>query len=155
MHVITYLPNLHLHILLLVVFQKTPHTAQWKVTLLTFICCLFTPSRWAFFFFSIHKAHTFARPDTFCKVRKRLGNAVQMVKILFLSVRLRDVNVLITWSTKFRLKVSCLFSCAVEGGWFVRSYKMKHFTRQLRDWLFCVTVVTVVCSGEICCVLRC
>ena len=41
---------MHLHISLLV-FQKTPHTAQWKVTLLTFICCLFTPSGWCFFLF--------------------------------------------------------------------------------------------------------
>ena len=58
MHVITYSPNLHLHISLLVVFQKTPHTAQWKVTLLTLVCCLFTPSGWSFFLFlytqSIH-----------------------------------------------------------------------------------------------------
>ena len=45
------------------------------------------------FFFSTHKAHTFARPDTFCKVWKRLGNAVPMVKFLFLPVRLQDVNV--------------------------------------------------------------
>jgi len=52
-----------------------------------------------------------------------------MGKLLFLPVRLRDVNVPIRWRTKFRLKVSCLFPCAIEGGWFVRSYKMKQFTR--------------------------
>jgi hypothetical protein len=52
-----------------------------------------------------------------------------MGTLLFLPVRWRDVNVPISWRTKFRLKVSCLFPCAVEGGWFVRSYKMKEFTR--------------------------
>ena len=52
-----------------------------------------------------------------------------MGKLLFLPVRLRDLNVPISWRTKFRLKVSCLFPCAVEGGWFVRSHKMKQFTR--------------------------
>ena len=36
-------------------------------------------------------------------------------KLLFLLVRLQDVNVPISWHTKFRLKVSCLFPCAVEG----------------------------------------
>jgi len=51
------------------------------------------PFRMELFSFSIHKAHTFARPDTFCKVWKRLGNAVPMGKLLFLPVRLRDVNV--------------------------------------------------------------
>ena len=78
-----------------------------------------------FFFFSLHKAHTFTRPDIFCNVWKRWGDAVPMGKLLFLPVRLRDVNVPISWRTKFRLKVTCLFPCAVEGGWFVRSYKMK------------------------------
>jgi hypothetical protein len=61
---------LYLHISPLVVFQKSPHTAQWKVTLLTFICSLFTPSGWRFFLFSIRKAHTFARPDIFVKYGK-------------------------------------------------------------------------------------
>ena len=82
-----------------------------------------------FFFFSIHKPHTFTRPDIFCKVWKSLGDAVPTGKLLFLPIRLRDVNVLISWRTKFRLKVTCLFPCTVEGGWFVRSYKMKQFTR--------------------------
>jgi hypothetical protein len=52
-----------------------------------------------------------------------------MDKLLFLPVRLRGLNVPISWCTKFCLKVTCLFPCAVEGGWFVRSYKMKQFTR--------------------------
>jgi len=83
------------------------------------------------FFFSLHKAHTFTWPDIFCKVWKRWGDAVPMGKLLFLPVRLRDVNLPISWRTKFGLKVTCLFPCAVEGGWFVRSYKMKQFTRHI------------------------
>jgi hypothetical protein len=42
---------------------------------------------------SLYTKHTFARPDMICKVWKRLGNAVQMGKLLFLPVRLRDANV--------------------------------------------------------------
>ena len=60
MHVITYSPNFappHFAALL-VVFQKTPQTGQWKVTLLTFVCCLFTPSGWSFFPFSLYTKHT-------------------------------------------------------------------------------------------------
>ena len=132
MHVITYSPNFAPPHFAARGIPKTPHMVQWKVTLLTFICCMFTPSGWSFFFyFSIHKAHTFARPDTFCKVWKRLGNAVPMGKLLFLTVRLRDMNVPVSWRTKFLLKVSCRFQCAVEGGLFARSYKMKHFTRHI------------------------
>ena len=116
---------MHLHISLLVVLQKTPHTAQWKITMLTLILCLPLPDG-TFFFLSIQKAHNFSRPDFF-KVWKR--NAVPMVKLLFLPVRLRDVNVPIRWRTKFRLKVSCRFPCAIEWGCFFRSYKMKQFTR--------------------------
>ena len=82
-----------------------------------------------FFFFSIHKAHTFAQPDTFCKVWKRLENPVLMGKLLFLPVRLQHVNIPISWRTKLHLKVGCLFPWAVEEGWFVRSCKMKPFTR--------------------------
>jgi hypothetical protein len=90
MHVITYLPNF-----------APPHfaahgipknMAQWKVTMHTFIRCLFTPYGWSFFLF-LYTQHNFARPDTFCKVWKRLGNAVPIGEILFLPVHLRDVNV--------------------------------------------------------------
>ena len=81
------------------------------------------------FFFLATQSTQFTRPDIFCNVWKRWGDAVPMGKLLFLPVRLRDVNVPISWRAKFRLKVTCLFPCAVEGVWFVRSYKMKDFTR--------------------------
>ena len=80
------------------------------------------PFRMELFFFSIHEAHTFARSDIFRKVWKRkrnlpMGiaflNAVPMGKLLFLSVRLRGVNVPISRRTNFRL-VSRLFPWAVE-----------------------------------------
>src|SRR5215510_1665302 len=45
-----------------------------------------------FFFFSLHKAHTFTRPDIFSNVWKMLGNAVPVGKLLFLPVRFLDVN---------------------------------------------------------------
>jgi hypothetical protein len=56
------------------------------------LSCLPLPDG-AFFFFSIHKAHTFARPDTLCKLLKSIGDAIPMGKFLFLPVRLRDGNV--------------------------------------------------------------
>jgi len=96
MHVITYSPNFLLPHFAAHDIPKTPHTAQWKVTLLTFMCCVYPFRMELFFFFSIHEVHTFSRPDTFCKVWKRLGNAVPMGKLLFLPVCLRDVNVLIS-----------------------------------------------------------
>jgi len=84
------------------VFQKAPHTAQWKITPIhIYVVCLHLPGG-AFLFFSIHNAHTFARPDIFRKVWKMkrslligtaFPNAVPMGKLLFLPVRLRDVNV--------------------------------------------------------------
>jgi hypothetical protein len=111
MHVITYSPNFAPpHFAARGIPKNTPHSTIESHT--TYVSL---PDG-AFFFFSIHKAHTFARPDTFCKVWKRLENAVPMGKLLFLSVRLRDVNVPVSWHTKFLLKVSCLFQCAVEGG---------------------------------------
>ena len=80
MHVITYSPNFAPpHFAARGIPKNTPHDTMEGHT--------------ASFFFSTHKAHTFARPDTFCKVWKSLGNAVPMVKLLFLPVRLRDVNV--------------------------------------------------------------
>jgi hypothetical protein len=42
--------------------------------------------------FSIHK-HSFPQPDMICKLWKRLRNAIQMGKLFFLPVRLRDANV--------------------------------------------------------------
>src|SRR5215469_11206176 len=93
MHVITYSPNFappHF---------AAPHSKNYPTRhngrshcLHLYIVCLPLPDG-AFFFFSLHKAHTFAWPDTFCKVWKTLGNPVPMGKRLFLPVRLRDVNV--------------------------------------------------------------
>jgi len=51
MHVITYSPNFaHSHFAARGISNNTPN-AQLKVTLLTFIRCLFTPSRWSLFLF--------------------------------------------------------------------------------------------------------
>ena len=84
MHVITHLPNFALpHFVARGIPKNTPH-GKMECHTAYIICCLFTPTGWSFFFFSIHKAHTFARPDTFCKVWKRLGNAGPMGKLLFL-----------------------------------------------------------------------
>ena len=58
MHVITYSLNFAPPHFVAHGIPKTPHTAQWKVTLLTFICCLFTPSGWRFSF-SLYTKHTF------------------------------------------------------------------------------------------------
>jgi len=65
MHVITYSPNFEPPHFAARGNPNTLHTAHRNVTLLKFICCLFAPSGWSFFLFSIHKAHTFARPDPF------------------------------------------------------------------------------------------
>ena len=37
--------------------KNSPH-GKWKITLLTFIFCLFTPSWWSFFSFSRYTKHT-------------------------------------------------------------------------------------------------
>ena len=130
MHVITYLSNFAPpHFAARGIPKNTPHSTMEGNTAYIYMLSVY-PFRMELFPFSLYKkAHTFAQPDTFCKGWKRLGNAVPIGELLFLLVRLRDVNVPISWRTKFRLKVICLFPCAVEGGWFVRSYKMKQFTR--------------------------
>ena len=96
MRVITYLPNFAPpHFTAHCIPKNTPHGTMEGHTayiLHLYVVCLPLPDG-AFFFFSMQKAHTFARPDSFCKVWKRLGNAVPMGKLLFLPVRLRDVNV--------------------------------------------------------------
>jgi len=46
--------------------------------------------------------------------------------LLACTLATRECN---SWRTKFRLKITCLFPCVLEGGWFVRWYKMKQFTR--------------------------
>ena len=93
MHVITYLPNFAPPHFAARGIPKNPtwHNGRSRCLHL-YVVCLPLPDG-AFFFFSVHKAHTFARPDTFCKVWEKLGNAVPIGEILFLPVRLRDVNV--------------------------------------------------------------
>jgi len=118
MHVITYSPNFAPpHFAARGISKNTPHGTMEGHTAYIYMLSVYLFRMELFFFFSIHKAHTFARPDIFCNVWKKLGDAVPMGKLLFLPVRLRDVNVPIRWRTKFRLKVSCLFPCAAEGGW--------------------------------------
>ena len=88
MHVITYSPNFAPpHSAARGIPKNTPHSTMEGHTAYIYMLSVYP------FFFSTHKAHTFAQPDTFCKVWKRLGNAVLMVILLFLPVRLRDVNV--------------------------------------------------------------
>ena len=91
MHVITYLPNFAPpHLAARGIPKNTPHGTMEGHT--AYIYMLSLPLLdGAFFFFSTHKAHTFARPDTFCKVWKRLGNTVPIDRILFLPVSLQDV----------------------------------------------------------------
>ena len=93
MHVITHLPNFAPpHFAARGIPKNTPHGTMEGHTAYIYVVCLPLPDG-AFFFFSIHKAYTFARPDTFCKVWKRLGNAVPIGELLFLPVHLQDVNV--------------------------------------------------------------
>ena len=130
MHVITYSPNFAPpHFAAGGIPKNTPHGTMEDHTAYIYILSLYPFRMEFFFFFLLHKTHTFTRPDSFCNVWKSWGDAVPMGKLLFLPVCLRDVNVPISWRTEFGLKVTCLFPCAVEGGWFVRSYKMKEFTR--------------------------
>jgi hypothetical protein len=130
MYVTTYSPNFAPpHFAVCGIPKNTPHGKMEGHTAYIYMLSVYPFRMELFFFFAIHKAHTFAWPDIFCKVWKRLGNAVPMGKLLFLPVHLRDVNVPMSSRTKFRLKVSCLFPCAVAGGQFVTSCKMKQFTR--------------------------
>jgi hypothetical protein len=91
MHVITYSPNFAPpHFAACGKPKNTPHGTMEGHTAYIYVVCLPLLDG-AFFFFSMHKAHTFEQPDIFCKVWRRLGNSVPMGK-LFLPVRLRDVN---------------------------------------------------------------
>jgi len=94
MHVITYSPNLAPpHFAPRGIPKNTPHGTMEGHTANIYMSSVY-PFRMELFSFSIYTKHTlFAQPDTFCKVWKRLGNAVRMVKYLFLPVHLRDVNV--------------------------------------------------------------
>ena len=94
MHVIIYSPNFAPpYFTARDIPKNTPHGTMEGHTAYNYMLSVYPFRMELFFFFSIHKAHTFARPDIFCKVRKRLENAVPMGKLFFLPVRLRDVNV--------------------------------------------------------------
>ena len=83
MHVITYLPNFAPpHFAARGIPNNTPHGSMEGHTAYIYMLSVYPFWMELFFFFSIHKAHTFAWPDTFCKVWKRLGNAVQIGKPL-------------------------------------------------------------------------
>jgi len=130
MHVITYSPNFAPPHFTARSFPKnTPHDTMESHTTNIYMLSVYH-FRMELFPFSLYAKRTLLHGLIFFfKLLKRLGNAVPVGKLPFLSVRLGDVNVPISWHTKFRRKFSCLFPCAVEGGWFVRSYKMKQFTR--------------------------
>ena len=69
-----------------------------------YVVCLPLPDG-AFFFFSIHKAHTFAQPDTFCKVWKRLGNAVPIGKLGLVELPHRGLII----NMAFRVQIHFLY----------------------------------------------
>jgi len=103
MHVITYSPNFAPpHFAARGIPKNTPHGTMAGHTAYIYMLSVYPFRMELFFFFSIHNAHTFARPDIFRKVWKRkrslsigtaFPNAVPMGKLLFLPVRLRDMNV--------------------------------------------------------------
>src|SRR5215468_5660767 len=94
MHVITYSPNFAPpHFAACGIPKNTPHGTMEDHTAYIYILSLYPFLMGVFFFFSLHEAHTFTRPDIFSNVWKMLGNAVPMGKLLFLPVRLRDMNV--------------------------------------------------------------
>ena len=77
MRVITYSTNFAPpHFAARSILKNTPHGTMKGHTAYIYMLSVYPFRMELFFFFSIHKAHTFARPDTFCKVWKRLGNAV-------------------------------------------------------------------------------
>ena len=94
MRVITYSSNFAPpHFAARSISKNTPHGSMEGHAAYIYMLSVY-PFRMELFSFSLYTKHTlFARPDTFCKVWKRLGNAVPMGKLLSLPVRLRDVNV--------------------------------------------------------------
>ena len=71
MHVITYLPNFAPpHFAAGGIPKNTPDGTMEGHTAYIYMLSVYPFRDGAFFFFSIHKAHTFAQPDTFCKVWK-------------------------------------------------------------------------------------
>ena len=66
MHVITYSPNFApLHFAALGIPKSTPHGTMEGHTAYIYMLSVYPFRMELFFFFSIHKAHTFARPDIF------------------------------------------------------------------------------------------
>jgi hypothetical protein len=93
MHLITYSPKFAPpHFAARGIPKNTPHGTMEGHTAYIYMLSVY-PFWMELFSFFLHYAHTFAQPDIFCKVWKRLGNAVLMGKLLFLPVHLQDVNV--------------------------------------------------------------
>jgi len=69
MHVITYSSNFAPpHFAARGIPKNTPHGTMEGHTAYIYMLSVYPFPDGAFFFFSIHKAHTFAQPDIFCKV---------------------------------------------------------------------------------------
>jgi hypothetical protein len=86
MHVITYSPNFAPpHFTARGIPKNTPHVTMEGHTAYIYMLSVY-PFRMELFSFSVHKAHTFARPDIFCKAWKTIGDVVLMGKLLFLTV---------------------------------------------------------------------
>ena len=71
MHVITHSPNFAPpHFAARGIPKNTPHGTMEGHTAYIDMLSVYPFRMKLFFFFSIHKAHTYARPDTSCKVWK-------------------------------------------------------------------------------------
>jgi hypothetical protein len=89
MHVITYSPNFAPpHFAARGIPKNTPHGTMEGHTAYIYMLTVY-PFRMELFSFSLY---TKLGLIFFCKVWKMLGDAVPMGKLLFLTVRLRDVN---------------------------------------------------------------
>ena len=129
MHVITYLPNFAPpHFAARGIPKNTPHGTMEGHTAYIYMLSVY-PFRMELFSFSLYTKHTLLHSliilVKYGKVREYSSDRQNSLP----ACTLARGDVPISWRTKFRLKVSCLFPCAVERGWFVRSYKMKQFTR--------------------------
>jgi len=94
MHVITYSPNFApQHLAARGIPKNTPHGTMKGHTAYIYMLSV-NPFRMELFSFSLYTKHTLLHGLIFFfKVWKMLGNAVPMGKLLFLPVRLQDVNV--------------------------------------------------------------
>ena len=68
MHVITSPNFVPPHFAARGIPKNTPHGTMEGHTAYIYMLSVYPFPDGAFFFFSIHKAHTFAQPDIFCKV---------------------------------------------------------------------------------------